>query len=166
MLLIGHAKSDMKKHLMDAMEFIWENTMRANYHEQRKLLLFLQIKVGEELSRLRRWRPLEQEEGRDGYNFLAVQTLLDFVHDRLVKIQENTAMCLGCPSKNVGGWRRTQDQDPAETASIASWIVKLTIRSSRRPHPRGGVSGAGSEGKARALFACYQGTMAQAQNPS
>src|SRR5262249_26459676 len=71
---------------------------------------------------------------------------------------------LGCPFVNVGSEVSTQDQIVRATIDrIMDRKVNYFVSAIRDAHAEGLISAPDPEAKARALFACYQGTMAQAR---
>lgn len=88
----------------------------------------------------------------------------DFVHDRLAEVQEKCGSILGCPFINVGSEVSTQDQIVRETIDrIMDRKMNYFISAARDAAAQGLIEAPDPEAKARALFACYQGTMAQAR---
>ena len=88
----------------------------------------------------------------------------DFVHDRLAEVQEKCGSILGCPFINVGSEVSTQDQIVRETIDrIMDRKMNYFISTVRDAAAQGLIDAPDPEAKARALFACYQGTMAQAR---
>ena len=88
----------------------------------------------------------------------------DFVHDRLAEVQEKCGSILGCPFINVGSEVSTQDQIVRETIDrIMDRKMNYFISAVRDAAAQGLIEAPDPEAKARALFACYQGTMAQAR---
>ena len=88
----------------------------------------------------------------------------DFVHARLADVQEKCGSILGCPFINVGSEVSTQDQIVRETVDrIMDRKMNYFISTVRDAAAQGLIDAPDPEAKARALFACYQGTMAQAR---
>jgi len=88
----------------------------------------------------------------------------DFVYDRLAEVQEKCGSILGCPFINVGSEVSTQDQIVRETIDrIMDRKMNYFISTVRDAAAQGLIDAPDPEAKARALFACYQGTMAQAR---
>jgi TetR/AcrR family transcriptional regulator, transcriptional repressor for nem operon len=88
----------------------------------------------------------------------------DFVHDRLAEVQQKCGSILGCPFINVGSEVSTQDQIVRETIDrIMDRKMNYFISAVRDAAAQRLIEAPDPEGKARALFACYQGTMAQAR---
>ena len=88
----------------------------------------------------------------------------DFVHDRLAEVQQKCGSILGCPFINVGSEVSTQDQIVRETIDrIMDRKMNYFISAVRDAAAKRLIDAPDPEAKARALFACYQGTMAQAR---
>jgi TetR/AcrR family transcriptional regulator, transcriptional repressor for nem operon len=88
----------------------------------------------------------------------------DFVHDRLSELQKEFGSILGCPFISVGSEVSTQDQIVRETIDrIMDRKLNYFISAVRDAAAQGLVEAADPEAKAKALFACYQGTLAQAR---
>jgi TetR/AcrR family transcriptional repressor of nem operon len=88
----------------------------------------------------------------------------DFVHDRLAELQKECGNILGCPLLSVGSEVSTQDQVVRETVDrILDRKIRYFVSAIRDAHAQGLINAPDPEAKARALFACYQGTLAQAR---
>jgi TetR/AcrR family transcriptional repressor of nem operon len=88
----------------------------------------------------------------------------DFVHDRLAEVQKKCGSILGCPLLSVGSEVSTQDQMVREAIDrIIDHKVSYFISAVRDAAAQGLIEARDPEAKARALFACYQGTMTQAR---
>ena len=88
----------------------------------------------------------------------------DYVHDRLAELQKKCGSILGCPLLSIGSEVGTQDQVVRETIDrIMDRKVNYFISAVRDAQAQGLIEARDPEAKARALFACYQGTMAQAR---
>jgi len=76
----------------------------------------------------------------------------DYVHDRLAERQKTCGSILGCPILSIG-------------SEVSIWDRKIKYFESaiRDAHAQGLIVAPDSEAKARALFACYHGTLAQAR---
>lgn len=88
----------------------------------------------------------------------------DYVRDRLAEVQEKCGSILGCPFISVGSEVSTQDQ-LVRSAIDRIMAAKLNyfISAVRDAAAQGLIEAPDPEAKARALFACYQGTIAQAR---
>ena len=88
----------------------------------------------------------------------------DFVHDRLAEIQKRCGSILGCPLMCIGSEVSTQDQVVRDTVDrILDRKINYFISAIRDAHAQGMIDAPDPEAKARALFACYHGTLAQAR---
>jgi len=88
----------------------------------------------------------------------------DFVHDRLAELQKKCGSILGCPLLSVGSEVSTQDQVVRNTVDrILDRKISYFVSAIRDAHARGLINAPDPEAKARALFACYQGTLTQAR---
>ena len=88
----------------------------------------------------------------------------DFVHDRLAELQKKCGSILGCPLLSVGSEVSTQDQVVRNTVDrILDRKISYFVSAIRDAHAQGLINAPDPEAKARALFACYQGTLTQAR---
>jgi TetR/AcrR family transcriptional repressor of nem operon len=88
----------------------------------------------------------------------------DFVYDRLAEVQKKCGSILGCPFMSVGSEVSTQAPVVRETIDrIMDRKMKYFISAVRDAAAQGLIDAPNPEAKARALFACYQGTVAQAR---
>ena len=88
----------------------------------------------------------------------------DFVHDRLAEPQKKCGSILGCPLLSVGSEVSTQDQVVRNTVDrILDRKISYFVSAIRDAHAQGLINAPDPEAKARALFACYQGTLTQAR---
>ncbi len=88
----------------------------------------------------------------------------DFVHERLAEVQQKCGSILGCPFVSVGGEVSTQDQIVRETIDrIMDRKLNYFVSAVRDAAAEGLIDAPDPVAKARALFSCYQGTMAQAR---
>jgi TetR/AcrR family transcriptional repressor of nem operon len=88
----------------------------------------------------------------------------DFVYDRLGEIQKKCGSILGCPFISVGSEVSTQDQIVRQAIDrIMDRKLTYFISAVRDAVAQGLIDAPDPESKARALFACYQGTVAQAR---
>ena len=88
----------------------------------------------------------------------------DYVHDRLAEIQQACGSILGCPLLTIGSEVGTQDQGVRDTVDrIWDRKIKYFESAIRDAHAQGLIEAPDPEAKARALFACYHGTLAQAR---
>jgi TetR/AcrR family transcriptional regulator, transcriptional repressor for nem operon len=88
----------------------------------------------------------------------------DFVHDRLAELQKKCGSILGCPFVSVGSEVSTQDAIVRETIDrIMDRKMNYFISAVRDAAAQGLIDAPDPVAKAKALFSCYQGTMAQAR---
>ena len=88
----------------------------------------------------------------------------DFVHDRLAEVQKKCGSILGCPFISVGSEVSTQDQIVRETIDrIMDRKLNYFVSAVRDAAAEGLIDAPDPVAKARALFSCYQGMMAQAR---
>jgi TetR/AcrR family transcriptional repressor of nem operon len=88
----------------------------------------------------------------------------DFVHARLAEVQKKCGSILGCPFISVGSEVSTQDQIVRETIDrIMDRKVNYFVSAVRDAAAEGLIDAPDPVAKARALFSCYQGMMAQAR---
>jgi TetR/AcrR family transcriptional repressor of nem operon len=88
----------------------------------------------------------------------------DFVYDRLGQVQKKCGSILGCPFISVGSEVSTQDQIVRQAIDrIMDRKLTYFISAVRDAVAQGLIDAPDPESKAKALFACYQGTVAQAR---
>ena len=88
----------------------------------------------------------------------------DFVHDRLAEVQKKCGSILGCPFISVGSEVSTQDQVVREAIDrIMDHKLNYFISAVRDAQAQKLIDAPDPMAKAKALFSCYQGTMAQAR---
>jgi TetR/AcrR family transcriptional repressor of nem operon len=88
----------------------------------------------------------------------------DFVHDRLAELQKKCGSILGCPFISVGSEVSTQDKIVRDTIDrIMDRKMNYFISTVRDAAAQRLIDAPDPEAKALALFACYQGTLAQAR---
>jgi TetR/AcrR family transcriptional repressor of nem operon len=88
----------------------------------------------------------------------------DYVHDGLAERQKKCGSVLGCPLLTVGSEVSTQDQVLRDTVDrILDRKISYFVSAIRDAHAQGLINAPDPEAKARALFACYQGTLTQAR---
>lgn len=93
-----------------------------------------------------------------------LERYFEYVHDRLAEVQKKCGSVLGCPLLAVGSEVSTQDQAVRETVDrILDRKINYFVSAIRDAHAQGLINAPDPETKARALFACYQGTLAQAR---
>ena len=171
--------SDMKERLLDAaMDLIWENSYGATSVDAicdragaKKGSFYYFFKSKSELAAAALedcWNKKRAE--MDSIFSPTVPPLerfdryFDFVHDRLAEVQKKCGSILGCPFVSVGSEVSTQDQIVRETIDrIMDRKVNYFVSAVRDAAAEGLIDAPDPVAKARALFSCYQGMMAQAR---
>jgi len=171
--------SDMKERLLDAaMDLIWENSYGATSVDAicdragaKKGSFYYFFKSKSELAAAALedcWSKKRAE--MDSIFSPTVPPLerfdryFDFVHDRLAEVQKKCGSILGCPFISVGSEVSTQDQIVRETIDrIMDRKVNYFVSAVRDAAAEGLIDAPDPVAKARALFSCYQGMMAQAR---
>jgi TetR/AcrR family transcriptional repressor of nem operon len=171
--------SDMKERLMDAaMDLIWENSYGATSVDAicdragaKKGSFYYFFKSKSELAAAALedcWNKKKAE--MDSIFSPTIPPLdrfdryFDFVHDRLEEVQKNCGSILGCPFISVGSEVSTQDQIVRETIDrIMDRKLNYFVSAVRDAAAEGLIDAPDPVAKARALFSCYQGMMAQAR---
>ena len=171
--------SDMKERLLDAaMDLIWENSYGATSVDAicdragaKKGSFYYFFKSKSELAAAALedcWNKKRAE--MDSIFSPTVPPLerfdryFDFVHDRLAEVQKKCGSILGCPFISVGSEVSTQDQIVRETIDrIMDRKVNYFVSAVRDAAAEGLIDAPDPAAKARALFSCYQGMMAQAR---
>ena len=88
----------------------------------------------------------------------------DFVYNRLAQVQKECGSILGCPFVSVGSEVSTQDQVVRETIDrIMDRKLNYFISAVREAAARGLIEAPDPVAKAKTVFCCYQGTVAQAR---
>ena len=171
--------SDMKERLTDAaMDLIWENSYGSTSVDAiceragaKKGSFYYFFKSKSELAAA----ALEADWNKKRAEMDAIfsptvpplerlERYFEFVHDRLAEMQKKCGSILGCPLMSIGSEVSTQDQLVRQAIDrIMDRKVNYFISAIRDAAAQGLVETRDPEAKARALFACYQGTMAQAR---
>ena len=88
----------------------------------------------------------------------------DGVHDHLAEQQQKCGSILGCPMLSIGSEVSTQDQVVREAIDrILDQKMNYFVSAIRDAHSQGLIDAPDPQAKARTLFACYHGTLAQAR---
>ena len=169
----------MKERLMDAaMDLIWENSYGATSVDAicdragaKKGSFYYFFKSKSELAAAALedcWNKKKAE--MDSIFSPTVPPLerfdryFEFVHDRLAEVQKNCGSILGCPFISVGSEVSTQDQIVRETIDrIMDRKLNYFVSAVRDAAAEGLIDAPDPVAKAKALFSCYQGMMAQAR---
>ena len=171
--------SDMKDRLMDAaMDLMWQNSYGAASVDAiceragaKKGSFYYFFKSKSELAAAALeadWKKKRAE--MDSIFSPTVPPLerfdryFDFVYDRLAEVQKKCGSILGCPFMSVGSEVSTQDQIVREAIDrIMDRKLQFFVSTVRDAAAQGLIVARDPEAKAKALFACYQGTVAQAR---
>jgi TetR/AcrR family transcriptional regulator, transcriptional repressor for nem operon len=169
--------SDMKERLTDAaMELMWENSYGATSVDAiceragaKKGSFYYFFKSKSELAAAALeadWN--KRKADMDRIFSPTVPPLerfdryFDYVHDRLAEIQKKCGSVLGCPLLTIGSEVSTQDKVIRDRVDqILDRKIKYFESAIRDAHAQRLIEASDPEAKARALFACYQGTLAQ-----
>lgn len=88
----------------------------------------------------------------------------DFVHDNLAELQKSCGSILGCPFISIGSEVSTQDQVVRETVDrIMDRKLNYFVSAIRDAQAHGLIEAPDPAAKAKALFSCYHGALAQAR---
>src|ERR1700704_68489 len=171
--------SDMKERLTDAaLDLMWENSYGTTSVDAiceragaKKGSFYYFFKWKSELTA----SALEAEWNKNKANMDALfspkvpprgrfDLYFDYVHVRLAELQKACGSILGCPLLTIGSEVGTQDQAVRATVDRI-WDRKIQYFESaiRDAHAQGLIVAPDPEARARALFACYHGTLAQAR---
>src|SRR5437016_3029459 len=167
--------SDMKERLTDAaLDLMWENSYGTTSVDAiceragaKKGSFYYFFKSKSELT----VAALEAEWNKNKANMDALfsptvpplerfDRYFDHVHDHLAQLQEACGSILGCPMLSIGS--EVSTQDPGVRATVERiWDRKIKYFESaiRDAHAQGLIEAPDPEAKARALFACYHGTL-------
>jgi TetR/AcrR family transcriptional repressor of nem operon len=171
--------SDMKERLMEAaMDLMWRNSYGATSVDAicegagaKKGSFYYFFKSKSELAST----ALEAEWNKKKKDMDAIfsptvpplerfDRYFDFVHDRLAEVQQKCGSILGCPFISVGSEVSTQDQIVRDTIDrIMDRKMNYFVSAVRDAAAQGLIDAPDPVAKAKALFSCYQGTMAQAK---
>ncbi len=93
-----------------------------------------------------------------------LERYFDFVYDRLAELQKKCGSVLGCPLFTLGSEVSTQDEVLRDKVhEILDRKVKYFESAIRDAHAQGLIVAPDAKAKAKALFACFQGTLTQAR---
>ena len=172
-------KSDMKERLTDAAhDLMWENSYSTTSVDAiceragaKKGSFYYFFKSKSELAAAAieaEWK--KRQVDMDALFSPTVPPLerleryFDYVHDRLTERQKSCGSILGCPLLSVGSEVSTQDQVVRDTDDrILDRKINYFVSAIRDAHAQGLIDAPDPEAKAKALFACYHGTLAQAR---
>ena len=171
--------SDMKKRLMDAaMELMWLNGYGAASVDAiceqagaKKGSFYYFFKSKSELAAAALEADWTAKKAQMDSIFSPtvpplerLERYFDFVHGRLAELQSKCGSILGCPYVSVGSEVSTQDPIVRDTIDrIMDRKMKYFISAVRDAAAQGLIDAPNPDSKGHALFACYQGTVAQAR---
>ena len=171
--------SDMKERLTDAaMDLIWENSYRATSVDAiceragaKKGSFYYFFKSKADLAAAALEADWKKKKAEMDTVFSATvpplerfERYFEFVHDHLAEIQKKCGSILGCPLLTVGSEVSTQDEMLREKVQeILDRKVRYFESAIRDAHSQGLIVAPDAKAKAKGLFACYQGTLAQAR---
>ena len=171
--------SDAKPRLMDAvLELIWSGSYGSTTIDQicdkagvKKGSFYYFFKSKSELAAAALEAEWKKKRAEMGSIFSSAVPALerfdryfDFVYDRLAQLQKEYGSILGCPFISVGSEVSTQDQIVREAIDrIMDRKLEFFVSAVRDATAQGLIFAPDPEAKAKALFACYQGTLAQAR---
>ena len=171
--------SDMKDRLMDAaMDLMWQNSYSAASVDAiceragaKKGSFYYFFKSKSELAAAALEADWKKKRAEMDSIFSATVPPLerfdryfDFVYERLTEVQKKCGSILGCPFMSVGSEVSTQDQIVREAIDrIMDRKLQFFVSAVRDAAAEGLIVARDPEAKAKALFACYQGTVAQAR---
>ena len=171
--------SDMKERLTDAaMDLIWENSYGATSVDAiceragaKKGSFYYFFKSKSELAAAaleadwnKKKREMDEIFSPTVPPLERFERYFDFVHNRLAELQKKCGSILGCPLLSIGSEVSTQDQVVRDTVDrILDRKINYFISAIRDAHAQGLIVAPDPEAKAKALFACYHGTLAQAR---
>jgi TetR/AcrR family transcriptional repressor of nem operon len=169
--------SNMKERLTDAaMDLIWENSYGATSVDAicdragaKKGSFYYFFKSKSELAAAA--LEAEWKKRRSDMDRLFSPTVpplerfdryFDYVYDGQAQCQKKCGSVLGCPLLALGSEVSTQDQLLRNTVDrILDEKISYFVSAIRDAHSQGLINAPDPEAKARALFACYQGTLTQ-----
>ena len=93
-----------------------------------------------------------------------LERYFDFVHERLAEVQKRCGSILGCPLLSLGSEVCTQDELlRGKIQEILDRKIRYFESAIRDANAQGLIVAPDANLKAKALFSCYQGTLAQAR---
>ena len=171
--------SDMKERLMDAaMDLMWQNSYGAASVDAiceragaKKGSFYYFFKSKSELAAAALEADWNKKRAEMDSMFSPtvpplerLDRYFDFVYNRLAQLQKKCGSILGCPFVSVGSEISTQDQIVREAIDrIMDRKLQFFVSAVRDAAAQGLIVTSDPEAKAKALFACYQGTVAQAR---
>ena len=169
----------MKERLTDAaMDLIWENSYGATSVDAicdragaKKGSFYYFFKSKSELAAAALESDWKKRKANMDSIFSAtvpplerLERYFDFVRDRLAEVQRKCGSILGCPLMSIGSEVSTQDELlRAKVQEILDRKIRYFESAIRDAHSQGLIEAPDAKAKAKGLFACYQGTLAQAR---
>ena len=171
--------SDMKERLTDAaMDLIWENSYGSTSvdaicerADAKKGSFYYFFKSKSELAAAALEADWKKNKVHMDNIFSATvpplerfERYFDFIHDRLAEVQKKCGSILGCPLMSLGSEMSTQDELLREKIHvILDRKIQYFESAIRDAHSQDLIVAPNARAKAKGLFACYQGTLAQAR---
>ena len=171
--------SDMKDRLMDAaMDLMWQNSYGAASVDAiceragaKKGSFYYFFKSKSELAAAALEADWNKKKAEMDSMFSPtvpplerLDRYFDFVYNRLGQLQKECGSILGCPFVSVGSEVSTQDQIVREAIDrIMDRKLQFFVSAVRDAAAEELIVAPDPQAKAKALFACYQGTVAQAR---
>ena len=171
--------SDIKERLTEAaMDLIWENSYGATSVDAiceragaKKGSFYYFFKSKSELAAAALdWDWEKRRADMDSIFSATVPPLerleryFDYVHDRLAQIQTKCGSILGCPLLSIGSEVSTQDKMiRGKVQEILDRKIRYFESAIRDAHSQGLIVAPDAKAKAKGLFACHQGTLADAR---
>ena len=171
--------SDIKERLTEAaMDLIWENSYGATSVDAiceragaKKGSFYYFFKSKSELAAAALdWDWEKRRADMDAIFSATVPPLerleryFDYVHDRLAQIQTKCGSILGCPLLSIGSEVSTQDKMlRGKVQEILDRKIRYFESAIRDAHSQGLIVAPDAKAKAKGLFACHQGTLADAR---
>src|ERR1700686_3037227 len=171
--------SDMKKRLTDAaLDLIWENSYGATSVDAiceragaKKGSFYYFFKSKSELATAALEGDWKRRKADMDTIFSATvpplerfERYFDYVRDGLAEVQRKCGSILGCPLLSIGSEVSTQDEMLREKVQeILERKIRYFESAIRDAHSQGLIVAPDAKAKAKALFACFQGTLPQAR---
>src|SRR4051794_21553708 len=171
--------SDMKQRLTDAaMDLIWENSYGATSVDAicdragaKKGSFYYFFKSKSELAAAALESDWKKRKADMDSIFSATVPPLErlecsfvFVYHALTVGERQCGSILGCPLMSIGSEVSTQDELlRAKVQEILDRKIRYFESAIRDAHSQGLIEAPDAKAKAKGLFACYQGTLAQAR---
>ena len=171
--------SDMKERLTEAaMGLIWENSYGATSVDAiceragaKKGSFYYFFKSKSELAAAALEADWKRRKAEMDTIFSATvpplerfERYFEHVHDGLAEVQRKCGSILGCPLLSIGSEVSTQDELLREKVQeILERKIRYFESAIRDAHSQGLIVAPDAKAKAKGLFACYHGTLAQSR---